>query len=115
VERHSWEVFGSFGVSLRSVRVGGELALFGELSRRETLEIQGGAARPESYLQLGLGLRIRLDLQIWRWLGVAAVVGVDGLVRRVRYLVETPESEVLVDPLLIRPAVGLSLCGRFGR
>ena len=116
LQRHSWEVFGSFSVPLRVLRVGGELAFFGELTQRETQEIQGTGAEPESDVILGLAARIRIHVQLWRWLGLSGIVGVDGLVRRVRYLVDTPDSEVevLLDPLLIRPMVGIALSGRFG-
>lgn len=116
--RHSWELWGSFSVPLRVLRVGGEFALFGELSRRETSTsntLQGfQATEPENNLVVGLALRIRLHVQIWRWLGLEALVGVDGLLRRVRYTIETPSNVVILDPLLIRPMVVISLCGQFG-
>lgn len=116
--RHSWEIFGSFSVPLRVLRVGGEFALFGELSRRVTstsAQYQGfQPADPENHLVMGLSLRIRVHVQIWRWLGLGALVGVDGLLRRVRYTIDTPANQVILDPLLIRPMVVISLVGQFG-
>lgn len=118
LSRHSWEIWGSFSVPLRALRVGGEFALFGELSRRETntttLNQGFQPTGPENHLVVGLALRIRIHIQIWRWLGIGALVGVDGLLRRVRYTIETPANEVLLDPLLIRPMIAISLCGQFG-
>jgi len=116
VSRHAFEVIGSFGVPLRVLRLGGELALLGEWNRRETVHIQGTPSGPGDTFVLGVGLRIRLDVRLWRALCLTAVVGVDGLLRRVRYVVDVaPEGEDLVlDPLLIRPFLSLGLAGRFG-